>query len=339
MNDSISGSTVSATTYTAKWDNSPQDCFVERIDMLVNSGYFTNNRVDTVFMFGGTTDSWGGNALGSAKYSGWTKSDLEQVLPAYCYFISKILQNSATAKIVVVLNTYENLNNPIIPTYRKDPLDYQTAIINAVKGFSDYGTRIQIVALNNNEHNDPDTSIGVHPTIVGMGAIKDQILNVLYERKHLPMSKWSSIGHVSAGTPTTTVLQNFSAAPTQWDMYNFNVASDSKSQDGNGSWKVTPVSAGSDGYIVGHVISSLSAYSSIKVSIYADAAAAGTKIYMDTGKTILLGTLTAGANMLSISASSVKINHGDGSASHIRLVFALPSGAAIYIDSISGVSK
>ena len=189
MNDSISGATVCGTTY--KSTAAPQDSFVERMDMLTEEGYFAENTVDTIFLFGGTNDSWGCSPLGEAKYEDWTAEDKNEVLPSFCYFIDKALKQAPNAQIVVVLNTYENLRDSLIAYYKPNPIDYQTPIIDAVKGFEEYGERIHIVALSDHENNNINL-LGLHPTVSGGDAIKDQVLNILYERDRLDKQYWTT---------------------------------------------------------------------------------------------------------------------------------------------------
>lgn len=102
-NCSWSGTTICHTGYDGadKIDNS----FITRIEKLINSGFFKENKVDTLFVFGGTNDSWANAPLGEMMYSDWTTKDLYCVLPAICYLLHTLKNNFADTKIVCILNS------------------------------------------------------------------------------------------------------------------------------------------------------------------------------------------------------------------------------------------
>lgn len=343
MNNSVSGSTICGTTYGTT--SAPQDSFVERIDALIADGYFERNTIDTFFIFGGTNDSWGCSPLGTAKYSGWTAEDKNQVLPSICYMISKIMEVQPNAQIIVMLNTYENLNDSLIPSWKPTPIDYQSPIMNAVKGFAEYGSKIHIVALNDHENNNINL-MGLHPTVTGAAAIKDQLLNILYERKYLAKEQWTEFGTPYAPAPTQKVVQNFAEDIGYHHNVTVTITTDSTyTKDGNGAWKVTEsnYTIGS-AYLIGQLCANLDAYSELKFSIYADQAAAGTKIYLDHFSPLsngtYLGTVQEGWNEFTIAANRVTINHNDGSNKHIRIAFHMQNAnGVLYFDSIIGVCK
>ena len=64
---------------------------------------FSENKIKTLFIFGGTNDSWIDAPIGNVKYSDWTADELKQVLPAFCYLIDKAMK--VVEDIVVIINT------------------------------------------------------------------------------------------------------------------------------------------------------------------------------------------------------------------------------------------
>ena len=85
LNNSWSGSTICYTGYNGD-DNSHTCAFIYRLRQLVEEGFFEKNKIDTVFVFGGTNDNWCGAPLGEKKLSDWTEEELYSVRPAvYCY--------------------------------------------------------------------------------------------------------------------------------------------------------------------------------------------------------------------------------------------------------------
>jgi len=249
-----------------------------------------------------------------------------------------MLKNTS-ADIVVVLNPSELMYD----MYKTQSVYYQEAIISAIKGFSAYGDRIHVVALNDHENNNIHL-IGGHPSVTGGSAIKDQILNILYEREYLAKSAWTEFGNTGS-TSTETVIQNFAE-----DIgYHYNatvmVTTDSTfTKDGNGAWKVTETDKSLGGcYLIGQLVSTLSQYDTIKFSVYANETAVGTRLYLDYNSPLsngtLLGVVQAGWNEFTISANKIQLNHPD-SASHIRIAFHIDnSNGVLYFDNIIGVKN
>jgi len=89
LNDSWSGSTMGYTGYD-NVDCSQSSSFIYRFNKLVEQGFFNKNKIDTVFVFGGTNDSWANAPLGKIKYENWEINDLYLVLPAICYFLKTL---------------------------------------------------------------------------------------------------------------------------------------------------------------------------------------------------------------------------------------------------------
>lgn len=152
-NDSWSGTTICHTGYNAT------DCssisFAARFDRLCADGFFENNHIDTMFIFGGTNDSWAGSPIGNLMYDNFQKSDIYSVLPAFCYLVGRVRSFMPNTKLVVIINT-----------------DLKAEISNGMKcACEHYG--VQYVALHDIE------KLEGHPNNNGMKQICEQILNML----------------------------------------------------------------------------------------------------------------------------------------------------------------
>ncbi len=150
LNNSWSGSTVCNTGYSG--DCSKTSSFICRLEKLIGNGFFENNELDRVFVFGGTNDSWSKNACGKLMFEGWTPDDLFRVLPGICYFVDRLVSVVPREKIHIIINT--GLGAEIT--------DGLLAICEH------YG-------LKYTKLSDIDKVSG-HPTFTGMTAIKDQVL-------------------------------------------------------------------------------------------------------------------------------------------------------------------
>lgn len=154
LNNSWSGSTICNTG----WNN--VDCsqtysFICRFNKLKEQGFFKANKIDTVFVFGGTNDNWLNTPLGPIKFLDWKNEDLYSVMPAVTYLFNGLTEALPLARIVCVINT-----------------ELKPELISGLKTACEhYG--ITAVELKNIEKQNG------HPTIAGMKSIKNQILNML----------------------------------------------------------------------------------------------------------------------------------------------------------------
>ena len=89
LNNSWSGSTICYTGYN-NTDCSKSSSFIYRLHMMIEQGFFDKNNIDTVFVFGGTNDTWADAPLGTMKYENWEHDDLYFVLPAISYFFKTL---------------------------------------------------------------------------------------------------------------------------------------------------------------------------------------------------------------------------------------------------------
>ena len=154
LNNSWSGSTIGYTGYD-NVDCSKSSSFIYRLKQLIENGFFVENKIDTVFVFGGTNDSWSNAPLGEIKYSGWEEKDLFSVLPAVCYFLNLLKETLPQTKIYCLINT------EIKP-------EIASCMENACEKY-----HITPITFNS-----IDKKCG-HPTIQGMKNIKSSVLNAL----------------------------------------------------------------------------------------------------------------------------------------------------------------
>lgn len=151
LNDSWSGSTICYTGYDGA-DNSRTSSFIFRLRKMRSEGFFTRNRIDTVFIFGATNDNWADAPLGENKYSNIDESDLYCALPAISYFIGELKSTLPEARIVFIINS-----------------ELKSEITLGIKNAAEhYG--IDSILLR-----DIEKDAG-HPTVLGMRQIKEQIL-------------------------------------------------------------------------------------------------------------------------------------------------------------------
>ena len=148
-NDSWSGSTIGYTGYAG--DCSHSSSFIYRFRQLQESGFFKANKVDTVFVFGGTNDSWADAPLGELQFDAWKEEDLFSVLPAVCHFAHALREELPDADIYFIINI-------IKPT-----------IMDGIKRAAEYYGATAITL------HDIEKDCG-HPTSNGMEAIAKQVL-------------------------------------------------------------------------------------------------------------------------------------------------------------------
>ena len=129
--------------------------FIARYRQLKAAGFFEQNKIDTVFVFGGTNDSWADAPLGEVQLAEWVDDDLFNVLPAICYFAYVLKTDLPEAEIVLIINT------DIKP-------EIQDCFEEAAKAFGIKSVRLHDVDKVNN-----------HPSDSGMVAICEQVAAVL----------------------------------------------------------------------------------------------------------------------------------------------------------------
>lgn len=121
LNDSFSGSTI-CNTVRETYD--VESSFVSRIDKYIAKNFFIENKIDTMFIFGGTNDSWIDAPIGNLKYSDWTDDELKCVLPAFCYLTNRAKE--VVEDVIVIINTdlKEEITNGFIEACEKNEVKY-----------------------------------------------------------------------------------------------------------------------------------------------------------------------------------------------------------------------
>lgn len=156
QNNSWSGSTIGYTGY-GYTDRSASSSFIYRFEKLLKEGFFKENRIDTLFVFGGTNDSWCQAPVGQPQFSDWTRDSLFFVLPAVCYFFKRLKEELPNTDIICIIN------NGI----RRD-------ITEGLRNISEhYG--IRYISF---ENTTIDKQNG-HPTEQGMIDIKNHIIEMI----------------------------------------------------------------------------------------------------------------------------------------------------------------
>lgn len=156
FNESFSGSTISYTGYEHNGKEfSKRASFITRLDNLIANGFFEKNRVDTVFIFGGTNDFWAGSPWGELTSEDFSEENLACVAPAYTYILRRLKQAAPNARRIGIINT------EFSPEY--------TALLQAVleKENAEYITLTYLEKQNG------------HPNVQGMQDIAKQVLQYL----------------------------------------------------------------------------------------------------------------------------------------------------------------
>ena len=149
FNSSYGGTTFCHTGYNG------EDCshksFVSRLEALIADGFFNNNKIDTMFIFGGTNDSWANSPVGQVQFEGWTKQDLYSTLPAFSYLLN-------TVKKLGIANPVVLINDVLKPEI----------VAGMTAACAHYGVPyIQLADIS---------KIDGHPNETGMQSIKQQVL-------------------------------------------------------------------------------------------------------------------------------------------------------------------
>lgn len=150
QNNSWSGSTVGYTGYSG--DCSHTSSFIYRYRRLKEKGFFEENKIDTLFVFGGTNDSWSNAPLGELKFDDFKEEELFSVLPAICYFAKTLKEELSETRIIFIANC-----------------DIKQEVVDGIKAA---GERFGVETV---ELKDVTKEHG-HPNVIGMGDIAAQVL-------------------------------------------------------------------------------------------------------------------------------------------------------------------
>ena len=151
QNNSWSGSTIGYTGYNNS-DCSHSSSFIYRFEKLLAEGFFEEHKIDRLFVFGGTNDSWSNAPLGESDKEAIEESNLFCVLPAIKYFIARLADKLPDTKLVIIGNC-----------------DIKSEITEAL-ALAAERAGATYVGLSGVD------KINGHPTELGMEQIKNQIL-------------------------------------------------------------------------------------------------------------------------------------------------------------------
>ena len=151
QNNSWSGSTIGYTGYNNS-DCSHSSSFIYRFEKLLAEGFFEEHKIDRLFVFGGTNDSWSNAPLGESDKEAIEENDLFCVLPAIKHFIARLADKLPDTELVVIGNC-----------------DIKSEITEAL-ALAAERAGATYVGLSGVD------KINGHPTELGMEQIKDQIL-------------------------------------------------------------------------------------------------------------------------------------------------------------------
>lgn len=150
LNDSWSGTTVCNTGYEGRdcRDNS----FIARLDRRISEGFFKENKIDTLIVFGGTNDNWAGSPVGEVKYGEISEEEKFSVLPAFSYLIEKITSETGVKNVIALINE----------GFKDEITDGFTEIS---KHYGAHPLKLKDIS-----------KVEGHPNKEGMTAIKDQLI-------------------------------------------------------------------------------------------------------------------------------------------------------------------
>ena len=153
LNSSYSGSTVCHTGYDG--EDYSEFSFVTRISQLIASGFFEENTVDTLFIYGGLNDCWAQSPRGEIKYGDITAADQYCFYPALSFIFLSVAECSPHTRIIFVIE--EQLDDEMKQGIRTVAAHYGVKTVEP-----------QNVGLE-----------GSHPNADGMKSIADQVLDAL----------------------------------------------------------------------------------------------------------------------------------------------------------------
>ena len=154
LNNSWSGSTIGYTGYSG--DCSKTSSFICRYEKLLDGGFFRENDIDTIFVFGGTNDSWADAPLGEMKLSDFKREDLFSVLPAICYLATRLKNDLPDKRVIFIANS--GIKSEIVECMRS---------VSSMYGM-DF---VELTGAVDKQHS--------HPTILGMKQIFEQVAKVI----------------------------------------------------------------------------------------------------------------------------------------------------------------
>jgi hypothetical protein len=148
LNSSFSGTTVCHTGYSGDCSDKS---FLARLEKLAENGFFEKNKIDELWIFGGTNDSWANSPIGEITYEEVSFEEKFKVLPGFSALLA-LAKSLPIGKILVLLNS-----------------EMKPEIEN---GFAEIAAHYGVPTLR---LHDIDKKDG-HPTAKGMAEIAEQFL-------------------------------------------------------------------------------------------------------------------------------------------------------------------
>ena len=148
LNSSFSGTTICHTGYSGDCSDKS---FLARLEKLAENGFFEKNKIDELWIFGGTNDSWANSPIGEITYEEVSFEEKFKVLPGFSALLA-LARSLPIGKILVLLNS-----------------EMKPEIEN---GFAEIAAHYGVPALR---LHDIDKKDG-HPTAKGMAEIAAQFL-------------------------------------------------------------------------------------------------------------------------------------------------------------------
>ena len=155
-NDSWSGSTLAHFIPPLDSEFPFRPSFIERFEKIFKEGFF-EKKIDTVFVFGCTNDSWKGLPIGEIKFDGFEEEELHSVCPAICYLAKRLKEVLPEANIIFIINT-----------------SLKPEIAMATKAAANFFGTFYIELENIEKQSG-------HPNVKGMSQIKEQVKRFIEE--------------------------------------------------------------------------------------------------------------------------------------------------------------
>ena len=111
LNSSYSGSTVCHTGYSAA--DTASFSFLGRFQALREQGFFEENTIDTLIVYGGLNDQWAFSPRGEIQYDDLTEEDAYCVYPAFVMLFNSAKEALPNARIIFILEEYLDENMKI----------------------------------------------------------------------------------------------------------------------------------------------------------------------------------------------------------------------------------
>ena len=142
---------VSENVYTTDTRFGKSDDLIARLEKLSAEGFFEKNKIDEIWIFGGTNDSWADSPLGEIMYGEISREEKFKVLPGFSALLALVKSLPIERPLILI-------NSELKPEIEN--------------GYKEMAAHYGIPAL---QLKDVDKKDG-HPTAAGMKAIAEQFL-------------------------------------------------------------------------------------------------------------------------------------------------------------------